>query len=205
MKIYELGEYRLVRKKAGLASSFGDSRSIFNELEGSDFFKNQKKVFAAAQERGLCNRLDVVTSGLVVFAKTQDAYTRRGELQKQGRIQKTYIADLAGRRSLRHLGYFRRVKQPIGHHEHLEDRMVLDRHGQAADSFFEYLRYDSITDTTTVRVTITKGVRHQIRLHAKYLALPIVGDRLYGYRGTETEVTAAGGIHLRSVGLEIEE
>lgn len=66
---------------------------------------------------------------------------------------------------------------------------------------------------TLVKVTLTKGVRHQIRVHLAALGYPLVGDELYGKRQFEKlrksihmpNNTAMPNIplHLRSMGCEV--
>lgn len=68
---------------------------------------------------------------------------------------------------------------------------------QEAVTTFTCLEYDAEHDYSLLRAVITKGVRHQIRVHAKALGYPIIGDHIYGTKDHE-EV-----LHLWSVGCEV--
>jgi 23S rRNA-/tRNA-specific pseudouridylate synthase len=55
----------------------------------------------------------------------------------------------------------------------------------------EILHYDDKEDITTILATITRGIRHQIRVHLASIGDVIIGDTLYGKKD--------GELHLRSI------
>ena len=59
----------------------------------------------------------------------------------------------------------------------------------------DILGYDTRNNLTTILATITRGIRHQIRVHLAANGTPIIGDDLYGKR--------ADYLHLRSLGFQL--
>ena len=114
---------------------------------------------------GVVHRLDIGTSGVMVFAKTQRAYLKlRAAFESHREVGKTYLAVLHGapkqRRGTLDSLIGRDRKRAISHWE------VLERRGPLA----------------LVEFRIETGRMHQIRIHAAELGHPIVGDDLYGDR-----------------------
>lgn len=125
---------------------------------------------------GIVHRLDKDTSGLLVVAKNDAAHV---ELQRQiqcKECRRIYLALLEGN-----------VKQdngiidkPIGRSKSDRKKMDIVPNGRNAVTHYEVLeRYGAYT---LVRFELKTGRTHQIRVHAKYMGHPVVGDRTYGYK-----------------------
>ena len=112
---------------------------------------------------GVVHRLDIETSGVMVFAKTQKAYRElRRQFESHQGVEKRYLAVVHGAPKTR----TGTCESPVGRERlhavtHWE---VLARKGPVA----------------LVEFTIETGRMHQIRIHAAELGCPVVGDRLYG-------------------------
>ena len=117
----------------------------------------------SAERPGVVHRLDRDTSGVMVFAKTQAAYLDlRRQFESHREIRKTYLAVLHGAPKER----TGTLDGPVGR-EHLRaitHWKVLAKHGPVS----------------LVEFRIETGRMHQIRIHAKELGCPVVGDRIYG-------------------------
>jgi len=122
-----------------------------------------------SEERpGVVHRLDIETSGVMVFAKTQAAYLNlRHQFEAHRDIRKTYLAVLHGAPNPAR----GTVDGPIGrdHLRAITHYSVLGRQGSLA----------------LVRFDIETGRMHQIRLHARELGQPVVGDTLYGDKAAD--------------------
>lgn len=124
-------------------------------------------------EKGALHRLDTDTSGLVVFAKTQDFYDFLLSEQRDGRFEKTYRADTDGDTEEKEISSFFRS---FGEGRR---RVKVEMDERRADSPVLYTTIISRKEKGVYLCTITRGFRHQIRSHLAYLSCPIKGDRLY--------------------------
>lgn len=112
---------------------------------------------------GVVHRLDIETSGVMVFARTQRAYLAlRREFESHENVRKTYLAVVHGA-PRRKTGT---LDGPIGRERKraVTHWTVLSKHGPIS----------------LVEFRIETGRMHQIRIHAAELGCPIVGDRIYG-------------------------
>lgn len=112
---------------------------------------------------GVVHRLDIDTSGVMVFARTQAAYLDlRRQFEAHRGVRKTYLAVCHWRHGTAPRGT---LTSPIDRQPAVSHYEVLGRQGACA----------------LVRFDIETGRTHQIRIHAaKELGCPIVGDPLYG-------------------------
>ena len=117
----------------------------------------------SASRSGVVHRLDVETSGVLVFARTQAAYLAlRRAFESHRDVRKTYLAVCHWKRGVAARGT---VETPVARQPAVSHYEVLGRQGPLA----------------LVRFDIETGRTHQIRLHAaKSLGCPVVGDALYG-------------------------
>jgi 23S rRNA-/tRNA-specific pseudouridylate synthase len=133
--------------------------------------RHQVDIFGQGQEYGLLNRLDNETAGFLYFAKSQQSYTHFKSLQKSGKINKYYLAQTYGKFEGQHTE--RRIKFPIKHLSATKMIAIKNPRDQLKGrgkqhqviTQVELLQYDKKNDISTLLVTITKGIRHQIRVH----------------------------------------
>ena len=121
-------------------------------------------------------RLDRETSGVMLLARTREAGSRLQRAVYARRFRKTYHAILRGV-----LPAPVTVTGAIGRDENAEfhaRRAVVAEGGEAAET--EFVPVASGGGFTLVRVHPRTGRRHQIRVHAASLGLPVAGDKLYG-------------------------
>ncbi|MFT6388776.1 MAG: tRNA pseudouridine32 synthase/23S rRNA pseudouridine746 synthase [Cellvibrionaceae bacterium] len=122
------------------------------------------------------HRLDMATSGLVIFALSHQAQVAMGKLFEQRLIQKTYIAIVSGRLE-KQVG---EVDLPlICDWENRPTQKVCHQAGKAAQTRYSLLKYDQATHATRVQLEPLTGRSHQLRVHMLSLGHPIVGDALY--------------------------
>ncbi len=126
-------------------------------------------------ESGLVHRLDTATSGLLVAARTPTAYAfLRHHFHIQA-VEKQYLAFVKGRCTVKGQMVFRLA--PAGPRR---QRMHLVTTGEGQEASSLYNLVEVLPHYTLIQVTITTGIRHQIRAHLAGLGHPIVGDTMYG-------------------------
>jgi len=131
-------------------------------------------------EAGLVHRLDTGTSGLILAARTVDAYHHLRDQFRRHRVVKSYLALVQGL-----LPGSRTIHSPIAHSERDARRMEIHsragspRRGKAHAAKTRFHPVKRFGKTTLVAVQIRTGVRHQIRLHLASIRHPIVGDDVY--------------------------
>ncbi len=130
---------------------------------------------SGAQERqGIVQRLDVGTSGLMVVAKSELAYSRLKQAFRDRVVDKTYHAVVQG-----HLdplvGTF---DAPIGRHPKADFKFAVMNSGKHAITHYEAI--EMFPGATLVEVDLETGRTHQIRVHFSAFKHPLVGDTMYG-------------------------
>jgi 23S rRNA pseudouridine1911/1915/1917 synthase len=129
---------------------------------------------------GIVHRLDRDTSGLMVAARSQEAYELLTELVREHALERTYTALVKGRPRSR----TGKIDAPIGRDRSDPTRISLDSESpREAITHFETL--ELWPEHALLRVTLETGRMHQIRVHLAAVDLPVVGDPTYGIRAPE--------------------
>ena len=121
------------------------------------------------------HRLDMDTSGIMVFARHKPAQSRLSRAFQDRRVEKTYRAIVHGKphppTGVIDLPIAALSKQrPLRH---------IDENGREAVTAYETL--DEIEDKALLKLHPKTGRSHQLRLHLKAIGTPIIGDRFYGH------------------------
>ena len=121
------------------------------------------------------HRLDMATSGLLLFARGMEMQRRLSHLFRERAIQKRYVAVVAGRLEAPSgevdlpliCDWPNRPRQKV---DHLSGKRSLTRYRLLADN----------ADTSRVELEPVTGRTHQLRVHMAAIGHPILGDMLYG-------------------------
>ena len=135
-----------------------------------------------AERAGIVHRLDRDTSGLLVVARSEEAFTRLQSLVRRRALEREYLALVRGRpRSRRG-----RIEAPIGRDRNDPTRQSLDT-GTPRDAVTHFDVEDVLPEHALLRIRLETGRTHQIRVHLYAIGLPVMGDRTYGVPGLGLE------------------
>ncbi len=135
-----------------------------------------------AERAGIVHRLDRDTSGLLVVARSEEAFARLQSLVRRRALEREYLALVRGRpRSRRG-----RIEAPIGRDRHAPTRQSLDT-ATPRDAVTHFDVESVLPDHALLRVRLETGRTHQIRVHLAAIDLPVMGDRTYGVPGLGLE------------------
>ncbi len=151
----------------GLLSRFPELASVAEET-GSD-----------PRRPGIVHRLDRGTSGLLVVARTADAYRSLVDQLKFRRVSRSYATMVWGSVE----GGSGVVEAPIGRSTAVPTRMAVSRTGKPALTRYRVERRFDVPPTTELWVELETGRTHQIRVHLAAVGHPVVGDPVYGRGG----------------------
>ena len=167
--IYEDHDLLILDKPAGLAVHGGSGLS-FGVIE----------LLRAANPRSKClelaHRLDRDTSGCLLIAKRRSSLRKLHQMFRDGKVDKTYLALLAGRWR----GGQRVIDSALytQHRQGGERHVLVHKDGKPAMTQIEpQVRFDC---ATLVNAQLLTGRTHQIRVHTASIGHPVLGDRRYG-------------------------
>lgn len=128
----------------------------------------------APERQGVVQRLDVGTSGLMVVAKSERAYTVLKQAFRDRTVDKTYHALVQGLPDP-HEGT---IDAPIGRHPGHDYRFAVRREGRPSITHYELL--EAHRSASLLEIHLETGRTHQIRVHFSALRHPCCGDITYG-------------------------
>jgi len=164
-------DFLVIDKPSGVASHGGSGIS-FGVIE---LLRTARPRESALE---LAHRLDRDTSGVLVLAKKRSALTALQAEIRAGRVEKRYLALLAGKLPQQRLNVDAPLRKSV-----LQggERMVrIDEEGKPSRSrFSEVERYAA---ATLAEIAIETGRTHQIRVHSAHIGHPVAGDEKYGDR-----------------------
>ena len=130
---------------------------------------------SGAQERqGIVQRLDVGTSGLMMLAKSELAYSRLKQAFRDRAVQKIYHAIIQGQPDPSE----GTLDAPIGRHPKAEFKFAIVEGGKP--SITHYKTLELFPASTLCEVNLETGRTHQIRVHFSAFKHPLLGDTMYG-------------------------
>lgn len=170
--ISETGDWIALNKPSGLLS--------IPDREGKDI--SLKKLLIGKHGKIFTvHRLDRDTSGLIVFAKNEEAhkrlsqqFAREGFFGEERQTEKIYLGLVVGSPAERKGS----IDAPIAEHPVKKGLMTVYRKGK--ESLTDYEVLEDFKIFSWVQFQIHTGRTHQIRVHAKHIGHPVVCDELYG-------------------------
>lgn len=172
--VYEDEEILVINKNKGLIvqSSIGNEKTL-SDILYEKYLKEGITLPGEDGRRGIVHRLDKDTSGLMVIAKTQNAYVFLIEEFKERRTKKKYKTIIKGIIKEDE----NEIDMPIGRDEVNRHKMKVRRDGKNARTVFKVI--ERFGNYTYLDVRIYTGRTHQIRVHLSKIGYPILGDEIY--------------------------
>ena len=177
--VYEDESLAVINKQAGMVVHPGagvPSGTLANAIAYHFKFEDEKLPNSESKNQnrvGIVHRLDKLTSGLIVVAKTEEVHEALSEQFREREVFKSYIALVHGE-MVQNTG---EVNAPIAREKHNRTKMAVRAHGRNALSLWKVRkRYEKFT---MLNVEIKTGRTHQIRVHLTSINHPIVGDETY--------------------------
>jgi 23S rRNA pseudouridine1911/1915/1917 synthase len=171
---YEDADLLVVDKPAGVAAHPTPGWTGPTVLQGLLAGGHQIATSGAAERQGIVHRLDANTTGLMVIAKSEHAYSVLKQAFRDREVDKRYHALVQG-----HPDPLRgTIDAPIARHPSGDGRFAVVADGRPAVTHYDTL--EAFRAASLTEIKLETGRTHQIRVHMAAVRHPCVGDRLYG-------------------------
>src|SRR3984957_2560493 len=172
--LYEDDDIMIVDKPRGVAAHPSPGWSGPTVIGGLVAAGYTVATSGAAERQGIVHRLDANTTGVMVVAKSERAYSALKRAFRERTVDKRYHALVQG-----HPDPLRgTVDAPIGRHPSGDGRFAVVSDGRPSVTHYDTL--EAFRGASLVSVDLETGRTHQIRVHMTAIRHPCVGDLLYG-------------------------
>jgi 23S rRNA pseudouridine1911/1915/1917 synthase len=172
--VYDDDDIVVIDKPVGVAAhpSVGwTGPTVLGALAGAGF---RISTSGASERAGIVHRLDAGTSGLMVVAKSEDAYTWLKRAFHDREVDKIYHAVVQGHPD----PLAGTIDAPIGRHPRSDWKFAVTAAGKPSVTHYETL--EAFPSASLLEVHLETGRTHQIRVHMAAQRHPCVGDAMYG-------------------------
>jgi len=164
----------VIDKPIGVAAhpaSGWDGPTVLGALAGAGY---RIATSGAAERQGIVHRLDAGTSGLMVVAKSERAYSELKRAFHDREVDKIYHAVVQGHPD----PFSGTIDAPVGRHPGSSWKFAVTADGKHAVTHYDTL--EAMRSATLLEIHLETGRTHQIRVHMAAQRHPCVGDILYG-------------------------
>lgn len=172
--VYDDDDIIVIDKPVGVAAhpAVGwDGPTVLGALAAAGY---RVSTSGAAERAGIVHRLDVGTSGLMVVAKSERAYSALKRAFHDREVSKVYHAVVQGHPD----PLAGTIDAPIGRHPKSNWKFAVVSDGKHSVTHYETL--EAFPSASLLEITLETGRTHQIRVHMSAQRHPCVGDSLYG-------------------------
>jgi 23S rRNA pseudouridine1911/1915/1917 synthase len=172
--VYDDDDFVVIDKPVGVAAhpSVGwDGPTVLGALAAAGF---RVATSGAAERAGIVHRLDAGTSGLMVVAKSERAYTELKRQFHDREVSKIYHAVVQGHPD----PLAGTIDAPIGRHPGSSWKFAVTAEGKPSVTHYETI--EAFPAASLLEIHLETGRTHQIRVHMAAQRHPCVGDAMYG-------------------------
>jgi len=172
--VYDDDDLVVIDKPVGVAAhpSVGwDGPTVLGALAAAGF---RISTSGASERAGIVHRLDAGTSGLMVVAKSERAYTELKRQFHDREVSKIYHAVVQGYPD----PLSGTIDAPIGRHPGASWKFAVTADGKPSITHYETL--EAFRSAALLEIHLETGRTHQIRVHMAAQKHPCVGDAMYG-------------------------
>jgi 23S rRNA pseudouridine1911/1915/1917 synthase len=172
--IHDDDDIVVVDKPVGVAAhpSVGwDGPTVLGALAGAGF---RISTSGAAERAGIVHRLDAGTTGLMVVAKSERAYSELKRAFHDREVDKIYHAVVQGHPD----PLSGTIDAPIGRHPSSSWKFAVTADGKPSVTHYETI--EAFPSASLLEIHLETGRTHQIRVHMAAQRHPCVGDAMYG-------------------------
>ena len=202
--VFEDAHVLVVDKPAGMVTHPGAGRSTGTLAAAALAHAPEIAGVGGPRRPGIVHRLDKGTSGLIVLAKTRQAYDALTAQLQQRTMSRRYLC-LAHGAIAPHDGM---IDKPIARDPRSRVRMAVARAGTGKRAVTRFRALERFSGYTYLECRLETGRTHQIRVHLASLGHPLVGDATYGAKRARQQdtlpadlVEGLGGVALHAAGL----
>jgi 23S rRNA pseudouridine1911/1915/1917 synthase len=178
--VFESRDVLVLNKPPGLPThpnDFADRNTLANAVLAR--FPETAEACDEPLRPGIVHRLDTNTSGLILIARTPEAFAHLRKQFDERKVKKTYTALVLGEVIKKG-----EVSLPVAHHATNPRRMVAVREGVEVRSRIReattlYKPIEKFSGYSLLEVRTLTGRMHQVRVHLSAIGHPLVGDRIY--------------------------
>jgi len=172
--VYDDDDLVVIDKPVGVAAhpaTSWDGPTVLGAMAAAGF---TIATSGAAERAGIVHRLDVGTSGLMVVAKSEKAYSALKQAFHDRQVNKIYHAVVQGHPD----PLAGTIDAPIGRHPRSDWKFAVTSDGKHAIT--HYTTLEAFPYASLLEIKLETGRTHQIRVHMAAQKHPCVGDTLYG-------------------------
>lgn len=176
--VYEDGDFAVVNKPQGMTVHAGAGNYEGTLVNALLFRLDRLSGINGEIRPGIVHRIDKDTSGLLVVAKNDAAHLSLSKQIAEKTCKREYLALLEGvvKEEEGH------IATDIGRDPKDRLRMAVLPAGEGRRAETDFFVEERFENNTLVRFRLQTGRTHQIRVHAKHMGHPVVGDPVYGYK-----------------------
>ena len=174
--IYQDEDLAIINKPQGLTVHAGNGTNGGTLVNALLYHLDKLSGINGVIRPGIVHRIDKNTSGLLVVAKNDKAHVNLSKQIENKTCHRIYVALLEGNLQQDE----GEINTFIGRNPADRTKMAVVKSGRQAVTRFRVL--ERFNGYTLCEFSLKTGRTHQIRVHAKYMGHPVVGDPEYGYK-----------------------